>query len=44
MPPLPTRLDTDIRENATPPKLKWLLGVVSVVLTTSFVILLNDQL
>ena len=44
MPPLPTRLDADIKEPTTPPRLKWLLGVLSVVATTSFVVMLNDQL
>ena len=41
MPPLPTRLDTQSKKELTPPGLKWMLSVYSVILTTSFVIMLH---
>jgi hypothetical protein len=44
MPPLPRQLDRTARQTMTPSDLKWILAAVSVVLTTTLVIMLNDHL
>jgi len=44
MPPLPRQLDRSDRQINPPTDLKWVLAAVSVVLTTTLVVMLNDHL
>jgi len=44
MPPLPRQLDSTARQNNPPTDLKCVLAAVSVVLTTTLVVMLNDHL
>jgi len=44
MPPLPRQLDKTAKQNTPPSDLKWIPAAVSVVLTTSLVVMLNDHL
>jgi hypothetical protein len=44
MAPLPRQLDSTARQNNPPTDLKWVLAAVSVVLTTTLVVMLNDHL
>jgi hypothetical protein len=44
MPPLSRQLDRTAGQNNPPTDLKWVLAAVSVVLTTTLVVLLNDHL
>ena len=44
MPPLPRQLDSTTKQNNPPTDLKWVLAAVSVVLTTTLVVMLNDHL
>ena len=44
MPRLPRQLDRTAKQNTPSSDLKWILAAVSVVLTTSLVIMLNDHL
>ena len=44
MPPLPRQLDSTARQNNPPTDLKWVLTALSVVLTTTLVVMLNDHL
>ena len=44
MPPLPRQLDRTAKKPTLPSDLKWILAAVSVVLTTSLVVMLNDHL
>lgn len=44
MPPLPRQLDRTAKAGNPRSDLKWILAAVSVVLTTSLVVLLNDHL
>ncbi|MEA2080295.1 MAG: hypothetical protein U9P00_10650 [Pseudomonadota bacterium] len=44
MPPLPRQLDRTAKQSKPPTDLKWVLAAVSVVLTTTLVVMLNDHL
>jgi len=44
MPPLPRQLDSTNKQSNPPTDLKWVLAAVSVVLTTTLVVTLNDYL
>ena len=44
MPPLPRQLDSTARQNHPPTDLNWVLTALSVVLTTTLVVMLNDHL
>jgi hypothetical protein len=44
MPPLPRQLDRSDKQSNPPTDLKWVLAAVSVVLTTTLVVMLNDHL
>ena len=44
MPPLPRQLDSTARQINPPTDLKWLLAALSVVLTATLVVMLNDHL
>jgi len=44
MPPLPRHLDSTDRQSTPRTDLKWVLAAVSVVLTTTLVVMLNDHL
>jgi hypothetical protein len=44
MPPLPRQLESTAKPASPPADLKWKLAAVSVVLTTTLVVLLNQHL
>jgi hypothetical protein len=44
MPPLPRQLDRTSKQSTPPTDLKWVLAAVSVVVTTTLVVMLNDHL
>jgi hypothetical protein len=44
MPPLPRQLDGSDKQSHPPTDLKWVLAAMSVVLTTTLVVMLNDHL
>jgi hypothetical protein len=44
MPPLPRQLEKTVKQPTQPSDLKWILAALSVVLTTTLVIILNDHL
>jgi hypothetical protein len=44
MPPLPRQLERTAKQTSPPADLKWILAAVSVVLTTTLVVMLNQHL
>jgi hypothetical protein len=44
MPPLPRQLERTAKQTSPSSDLKWILGAVSVVLTTTLVVTLNGHL